>query len=65
MYGFCESLNISVSVAVTLSRVVERRRQLLGRPGDLPPQLFQQLRAAYYAQSTPHTASLVLRRLGA
>jgi tRNA (guanosine-2'-O-)-methyltransferase len=63
MYGFCESLNISVSVAVTLSRVVERRRRALGRSGDLPPGLEERLRAAYYAQSTPHTAALVLRSL--
>ena len=63
MHGFCESLNLSVSVAVTLSRVVERRRQLLGRVGDLPPTALGQLRAAYYALSTPHTASLVERSL--
>ena len=63
MHGFCESLNISVCVAVTLSRVVEKRRALLGRTSDLPPHVAAQMRAAYHALSTPHAASLVLRKL--
>lgn len=63
MHGFSESLNLSVSVAVTLGEVVRRRRAQLGRPGDLPPRAAAQLRAAYYALSSRHSADLLLREL--
>jgi tRNA (guanosine-2'-O-)-methyltransferase len=63
LHGFCESLNLSVSVAVCLAPLVEARRELLGRPGDLPARQRDHLRAAYYATSTPHAADLVLREL--
>jgi tRNA (guanosine-2'-O-)-methyltransferase len=64
MHGFSESLNLSVSVALALHPLVSRRREELGRPGDLPAAARTQLRAAYYALSTPHAADLVLRHLG-
>jgi tRNA (guanosine-2'-O-)-methyltransferase len=35
MYGFVESFNVSVSAAVALSDVARRRREHLGRTGDL------------------------------
>ena len=63
MYGFTESLNLSVSVAVSLRQLTEQRRWHLGRPGDLSHAARRQLRAAYYALSTPHAADLVMDHL--
>ena len=63
MFGFTESLNLSVSVAVALQQVTARRRQQLGRPGDLPPAAVDQLRAAYYAASTRYATDVVWRAL--
>jgi tRNA (guanosine-2'-O-)-methyltransferase len=63
MFGFCQSLNLSVSVALALEQVTRARRQRLGRPGDLPDALREQLEAAFYARSCDCAAELVLRRL--
>ena len=63
MYGFTESLNLSVSVAVATQQATARRRQHLGRPGDLPPAALQQLRAGYYALAERHAVPVVLRYL--
>jgi tRNA (guanosine-2'-O-)-methyltransferase len=63
LQGFSESLNLSVSVAVSLKTVVDRRRQALCLPGDLSDEIQTRLRAGYYALSTPHAASVVWRRL--
>jgi tRNA (guanosine-2'-O-)-methyltransferase len=51
MFGFTQSLNLSVSVAVAMFRLAERRRTLLGRPGDLDEQERAILRARWYALS--------------
>jgi tRNA (guanosine-2'-O-)-methyltransferase len=64
MQGFSQSLNLSVSVAVGLSHAVTRRREHLGRAGDLSREAKSRLRAACYAQSTRHGPDLVLRGLG-
>lgn len=64
MHGFSESLNLSVSVALALQQVTQRRRELIGRPGDLSPAALEQLRAAYYGASTRHAARVLLRYLG-
>jgi len=63
LQGFTESLNLSVSAALALHPTVSRRRAFLGRPGDLAPDGLIRLRAAYYAQRTPHAVPLILRRL--
>lgn len=63
MYGFTESLNLSVSVAVSLREITERRRAHLARPGDLPRRAHQQLRAAYYAAATPFAADVLYKAL--
>jgi len=63
MFGFMESLNLSVTVAVTLSEITRRRRQQLGRPGDLPPRYLEQLRAGYYARAVDHAADVIWRQL--
>jgi tRNA (guanosine-2'-O-)-methyltransferase len=63
MFGFTESLNVSVAVALSLQDVVARRRSLLGRHGDLPDGAAEQLRAAYYARSVRHAPEVLLRGL--
>lgn len=63
MFGFTASLNLSVSVALSLQPAVDARRQFLGAGGDFNPELKQQLRAAYYAESTPHAVPQILRHL--
>lgn len=49
MFGFTESFNLSVSVALVMSRLAARRRALLGARGDLPPDRRDHLRARWYA----------------
>ena len=49
MHGASQSLNVSVSVAVSIAVHAERRRQALGRPGDLDEAAATALRARYYA----------------
>ena len=63
MYGFSESLNLSVSVALALRETVSRWRGRLGRAGDLPPTAQRRLIAAYLARSTDRAADLVLEHL--
>ena len=64
MFGFSESLNLSVSAALALRDVVSRRRRALGRAGDLPPGARARLRAAYYVRSVSHAVPLICRTLG-
>lgn len=63
MFGFTESLNLSVSVAVSLQQVVARRRSHLGRGGDLSLAAQKQLRAAYYGLSSRHAVPVLMRYL--
>ncbi len=49
MSGFTQSLNLSVSVAVTVHTLAARRRTALGAEGDLPEPERAQLRARWYA----------------
>ena len=63
MMGFMESLNLSVSVAISLAEITRRRREHLGRPGDLPAHALQRMRAGYYARAVAHAAEVVLRDL--
>lgn len=65
MHGFSESLNLSVSVSLAAREVVARRREALGRAGDLPPRALTQLRAFYYAASARHAVAVVSRAVGA
>jgi len=54
MRGFVQSLNVSVAVAVSLARAVERReveRQAHGGHGDLPGPEAQALRERFYLQA--------------
>ncbi len=63
LHGFSESRNLSVSAAVTLSRVVEARRARLRGQSELDGEALSRLRAGYYALGTPHAAELVLAGL--
>lgn len=63
MHGLSESLNLSVSVALALQDATRRRRQLLRRAGDLPPDASLRLRAAYYARAVKHAPEIILRAL--
>jgi tRNA (guanosine-2'-O-)-methyltransferase len=51
MVGMSESLNLSVSAAITLYQVTQARRRLLGAPGDLEGDELARTRARYYARS--------------
>lgn len=50
MYGMSESLNVSVAAALALGSVLDRRRALLGRAGDLEGERRERERARYYAR---------------
>jgi tRNA (guanosine-2'-O-)-methyltransferase len=51
MYGFTESFNLSVTVALAMSRIAARRRAAIGAPGDLAPDdaRRRELRARWFA----------------
>jgi tRNA (guanosine-2'-O-)-methyltransferase len=49
MFGFTESFNLSVTVALAMSRIAARRRALIGALGDLPDQQRRELRARWFA----------------
>ena len=50
MFGMSESLNLSVTAALSLYNVLQRRRAIVGR-GDLDQDTLCQLRARYYLAS--------------
>lgn len=64
MYGFGESLNLSVAAALAVATAVEERRRWNGSPGDLPATERERLRAAYYVRATTHGVSRLLASLG-
>ena len=51
MVGMSESLNLSVSAAITLYQVTRARRAQLGAASDLGAEELSRLRARYYARS--------------
>ncbi len=51
MFGMSESLNLSVSAAISLYDVTTRKRQQLQQSGDLTVDEIDQLRLHYYANS--------------
>lgn len=61
MTGASQSLNVSVSVAVSLYAATAARRRSLGRPGDLPPDEELRLRARYYAADVRGAKGIVER----
>jgi len=57
--GFSESLNLSVATAITVYTHCRRRRDALGREGDLDDQALLRLRARYYARDVRGGPALV------
>lgn len=61
LFGMSESFNLSVSAAISLYDATNRKRALLGQPGDLPDALMQATRAKYYLNSVePRLADQLL-----
>jgi tRNA (guanosine-2'-O-)-methyltransferase len=65
MYGFTQSFNLSVSVALALSVAAARRREHLGAPGDLELGERAWLRARWYALGMRGVESIVARHVSA
>jgi len=63
MQGFSESLNLSVSAAISLAQVTQARRAQLGGRRELTGEALDRLRAGYYGLSTPHAPALLLEHL--
>jgi tRNA (guanosine-2'-O-)-methyltransferase len=57
MHGFTQSFNLSVSVALSVFNLSERRRATLGARGDLPAAELLRLRARFTALSLDERAS--------
>jgi len=51
MFGMSESLNLSVSAAITLQSLLRRRRVLLGAQGELQGASYLREKARYYGRS--------------
>ena len=63
MFGFTESYNLSVTVALAMNRLATRRRHALGHPGDLPDQRRRVLRARWFALKIRNAAGVLERVL--
>ncbi|MBL8633647.1 MAG: RNA methyltransferase [Myxococcales bacterium] len=64
LHGFSESLNLSVATAICTFSLTSRRRQALGRSGDLDDARLWDLRARYYLRDVRGALSIVRQRLG-
>jgi tRNA (guanosine-2'-O-)-methyltransferase len=64
MFGFTRSFNLSVSVGLMMSRLAERRRAVLGQPGDLAAERVIRLRARWYALKIKGAVGVVERAAG-
>jgi tRNA (guanosine-2'-O-)-methyltransferase len=63
MYGFTQSFNLSVSVALAQSRLAARRRAHLGAGGDLDPARRDHLRARWYALKIRNAEGVIERHV--
>lgn len=61
MYGFCQSFNLSVSVAMFVHRLAAKRRQELGAEGDLSEERRAFLRARWRAMGVRGLRQVVER----
>jgi tRNA (guanosine-2'-O-)-methyltransferase len=64
MFGFTESFNLSVTVALAMSRVAARRRAAIGALGDLDDQRRRELRARWFALKIRGAVRILERALG-
>jgi tRNA (guanosine-2'-O-)-methyltransferase len=63
MFGMTRSFNLSVSVALAISRVAARRREAIGAMGDLPAAVQDRLRARWYALKIRGATTVIARAL--
>jgi tRNA (guanosine-2'-O-)-methyltransferase len=61
MFGMSESYNLSVTVALVMSRLAARRRAHLGAAGDLEPARRARLRARWFASRVRGLAGVLER----
>jgi len=61
MYGFSQSINLSVFVALAVSQLASRRRESLAALGDLSDKKRARLRARWYAQGVRGFADIIRR----
>jgi tRNA (guanosine-2'-O-)-methyltransferase len=64
MYGFTESFNLSVSVALAVQAAASRRRSAMGALGDLTSAEKDHLRARWYARDIRGAEQVLARMLG-
>jgi tRNA (guanosine-2'-O-)-methyltransferase len=64
MFGFTESFNLSVTVALAMSRIAARRRAAIGAAGDLEPRVQAELRARWFALKIRGAIGILGRALG-
>jgi tRNA (guanosine-2'-O-)-methyltransferase len=64
MYGFTESFNLSVTVALAMSRLAARRRAAIGAVGDLDDGRRAELRARWFALRIRGVVGILDRALG-
>jgi tRNA (guanosine-2'-O-)-methyltransferase len=65
MFGFTESFNLSVTVALAMSRIAARRRAAIGSLGDLDDRHRRELRARWFALKIRGAVGVLERALGA
>ena len=63
MYGFTESFNLSVTVALAMRTIAQRRRVHLGAAGDLDDERRRQLRARWFALKIRGAVGILERAL--
>lgn len=63
MHGFTQSFNLSVSVALSVQRLVSRRRAVLGGTGDLDEATRRRLRARWHAMGIRGLGEIVARHV--
>jgi tRNA (guanosine-2'-O-)-methyltransferase len=64
MFGFTESFNLSVTVALVMTRIAARRREAIGHLGDLDDQRRRELRARWFALKIRGAVGILDRALG-
>jgi tRNA (guanosine-2'-O-)-methyltransferase len=63
MFGFTESYNLSVTVALAMSRLAARRRAYIKEAGDLDPARRARLRARWFALGIRGVVGILERQL--
>jgi tRNA (guanosine-2'-O-)-methyltransferase len=64
MFGFTESYNLSVTVALAMTRIAARRREAIGRLGDLDDARRRVLRARWFAIKIRGVVGILERAFG-